>query len=481
MKRTPVALACAVIAAVLASSAAAFAAATPTPSPYPYPVPSASPRPTSPATIAPTTVPAAPPKSVMQPTPAPTTLSLAQAEQIALALSPQLALARATVEQQQAGIGIARSGELPSIAGSAATRRGQTQITTSNGQGGTTSQPFLTTQNSASVSLSQLILDGGRVNAEVQAARYSTDAAKLTLLRDVQTVLLTVAQQYYAALQARHQLQASKQSLSVAQVQEKLVEAQYRAGVASKADVLTAQLPVAQAELAVASAQNGEAENVAALLTTLGLEANRPVALQDDTSVSASNLDANAVLSSALVERTDLSAAKASVTSAQASVRAAKLQWFPAIAGTATSGTATTGQSSSNYAANWSLGATLAFPIYTGGLIKSEVDQASALEAQAQANYNSARLNVYLNVQQAYLGLLTAASSLNAAKAALDQARVVVNVTNAQYKSGVTTLPLLLNAQSQLTTAQSNYVQALYAYKIAQQNLLYSEGTLGPS
>jgi outer membrane protein TolC len=56
----------------------------------------------------------------------------------------------------------------------------------------------------------------------------------------------------------------------------------------------------------------------------------------------------------------------------------------------------------------------------------------------------------------------------------------LLNVTDAQYKSGVTTLPLLLNAQTQLTTAQSNYVQALYAYKVAQQNLLYAEGTIAP-
>lgn len=464
MKRTPVALSCAAIAAVLTHGAVALAAATPAPLPSPTTVPTALPT-----------------MSGTRPASVPATLSLSQAEQIALASSPQLALARGVVNQEQAGVGIARSGELPSITASAATKRGEEQINVTNSKGQSLSQPALSTSNTGSVLLNQLILDGGRVNAEVQAARYSTDAAKLTLLRDVQTVLLTVAQDYYAALQARHQLQASQQSLSVAQVQERLVEAQYHAGVASKADVLTAQLPVSQAELAVASAQNGEAENVAALLATMGLEANIPLTLQDDTSVSASTPDPNQVLTSALAERTDLSAAKASVTSAQASVRAAKLQWFPVVAGTAQTGTGTSGFVAANYGANWSLGATLAFPIYTGGLIKSEVDQANAIESQAQANYDSARLNVYLNVQQSYLGLQTAGASLNASKVALDQARVVLDVTNAQYKAGVTTLPLLLNAQSQLTTAQSNYVQALYSYKVAQQNLLYSEGTLGPS
>ncbi len=340
--------------------------------------------------------------------------------------------------------------------------------------------PFISQQNQGFLELRQLILDGGRVNAEVQAARYSTDAAKLTLLRSIQTVLLTVAQQYYAALQARHQLEASLRSLEVAKVQEKLVEAQFRAGVASKADVLTAQLPVAQAQVTVDQAQYGEEQNVASLLTTMGLPATTPVALKDDIAVSGSQPVLSEVIDDALHERTDLAAAKAAESSAQASVRAAKLAGFPLINASAASGTATTTSAGSQYGANWSIQANLAFPIYSGGLIRSQADQARAFEQQAQANLTATQLNVYQNVQQAYLQLATAASSLNASKVALDQARVVLDVTNAQYKAGVTTLPLLLNAQSQLTTAQSNYVQALYAYKIAQQNLLYAEGTIAP-
>jgi outer membrane protein len=345
MKRTPVALSCAAMAVMLASSSAAFAAATPAPM------------------ASPTTVPTAEPKQTgTRPAFLPATLSLSQAEQIALASSPQLALARGVVNQEQAAIGVARSGYLPQISGAATTRRASTQISATNSKGQSASGPALLTENTGSLTLNQLILDGGRVNAEVQAARYTTDAAKLTLLRDIQTVLLNVAQDYYAALQARHQFQAAQQSLSVAQVQERLVEAQYHAGVASKADVLTAQLPVAQAELAVASAQNGEAENVASLLAAMGLEANTPVTLQDDTSVSASQPDPNEILSSALAERTDLSAAKASLTSAQAIVRATKLEWFPVISGSAQTGTGTTGFTALNYAGNWSLQASLAFP-----------------------------------------------------------------------------------------------------------------------
>jgi len=476
MKTSPFIALCAAGLVVVALRAPAVAAATPTPSPQARVTVAPAPRaamPTSSAAASPIALPTAPPwHEETGPQPSPTPLSLSDAESVALASSPALAVSRAIVDQNNAGIGIAKSGYLPDLTANANYLKTGSRDVNYN--------PFIENQNQAFLELKQLILDGGRVSAEAQAARFSTDAAKLSLLRSIQTVLLTVAQEYYTALQARHQLQAAQRSLEVAKVQERLVEAQYHAGVASHADVLTAQLPVAQAQVTVDQAQNGEAQNVVSLLTTMGLPATTPVALKDDIAVTGAQPKLDAIIDEALHQRPDLAAAKSQADSAQASVRAAKLAGFPLIDASASSGTASTTSAGTKYGANWQVQAGLTFPIYSGGLIRAQADQARALEQQAQANLIATRLSVYQNVQQAYLGLGTADSSLNAAKVALDQARVVLDVTNAQYKAGVTTLPLLLNAQSQLTTAQSNYVQALYTFKIAQQELLYAEGTIGP-
>ncbi len=473
---------CALAAALTFTTSRAVSAPTMQPAPHMTSAPAAKPAPAPSPTPIP--LPTAPPwKQPTGPTPVPTLLTLSQAEAIALATSPQLTSARAVVDQNNAGIGIARSGWLPDLSLNGSYTRSKSNVSVSSSSHTSVagaSAPLVFTQNQTFVELKQLILDGGRVSAEVQAARYSTDAAKLNLIRGTQTVLLSVATQYYTALQSRHQLQAAQRSLEVAKVQEKLVEAQYHAGVASHADVLTAQLPVAQAEVTVASDQNGEAQNVAALLTTMGLPATTPVVLQDDIGVSGTQPVLAEAVDEALRQRTDLSAARSGVSSAEASVRAAKLAGWPLIGATASSGSASTSLGGANFAANWSVGASLLFPIYSGGLIRSQTDQARSLEQQSQAALQTTELTVYQNVQQAYLQLATASSSLNTAKVALDDARVVLDVTNAQYKAGVTTLPLLLNAQSQLTTAQSNYVQALYAYKISQQNLLYAEGTITP-
>ncbi len=408
---------------------------------------------------------------------------MSDAEKIALASSPQLAVSRAAIEQATAGVDIARSAQLPNVSAQASSDRSKAVFRGTNGTGGTagaSTSSALVTSNNANVNLRQLIIDGGRVAAQVASARFSTDAARLSLVRDIQTVILSVAQQYYAALQSRHQLQAARQSLSVAQVQERLVRAQFRAGVAARADVLTAQLPVAQAQLAVAQALNGEASNLAALLATIGVPAQANVTLTDDTSVSHSQPPLDQILQTSLSQRADLLAANANLQAAQENVRAARLGRFPVLAGTASDGVASTSPSGGNFGNSYSVGLALSFPIFDGGLIRAQTALTEAQANTAQANLQTAQLNVRLNVQQAYLGVSTASAGLTAANAELDQARVVLSVTNAQYRAGVTTLPLLLNAQNQLTRAQSDQVNALYAYKTAQQQLLYAEGILSP-
>ncbi|HLW36878.1 MAG TPA: TolC family protein [Candidatus Eremiobacteraceae bacterium] len=443
-----------------------------------HPAPKIVARVASPATPAPMPTSAYPlPAPTMTPQPNTPALSLTDVEKIALARSPQLEVARAAVDQAQSGIDIARSAELPNVSAQASTDRSKSNFRVG---GGNATAAVLLTSNGASANLRQLILDGGRVANEVQSARYSTDAARLSLTREIQTVLLTVAQQYFASLQARYTLRAALDSLHVAQVQEKLVEAQYRVGVAARADVLTAQLPVAQAQLAVTQAQNGEASNSAALLATIGLAAQTPINLKDDTSVTQTRVDLNDAVNVAMQQRADLQAAQANERAAEANVRAAKLARFPVLAGTATDGTASTSQNGKNYSNSYSFGASLSFPILDGGLIHGQTEAARAQQRTAQANLINTQLTVSLNIQQAILGLQTAQSALTASNVELAQARTVVDVTNAQYKAGVTTLPLLLNAQNQLTRAETDQINALYGYKVAQQNLYYAEGAMGP-
>lgn len=404
----------------------------------------------------------------------PTVLTLADAQKIALAKSPALEAARGAVDLAQSSIEIVTSGALPNLSGQASTDNAKGAF-----RSGTTAPTGAITTNTATVNLKQLIFDGGRVGAQIQSARYSTSAAHLQLQRQVQTVLFNVSQSYYQALQARHQLVAAQDSLRLAQTQLRLVEAQFRAGVAARADVLTAQLPVAQAQLAVAQAANGERQQLASLLNVMGVPSGVAATLQDDTNASGSIPSAADVLAIASNSRPDLLAARDSRRSAEAAVRAARSQRFPNISATASEGVSSTNASGSGYGNTYSVGVGLSVPIFDAGLINGQTKSAQAQLEIAQANERTAELAVSLTVQQAFLGLQTAQAGLTSAVAELSQARTVLSVTNAQYRAGVTTLPLLLNAQVGLTKAETDYAVALYTFKIAQQQLLLAEGVIG--
>jgi hypothetical protein len=57
----------------------------------------------------------------------------------------------------------------------------------------------------------------------------------------------------------------------------------------------------------------------------------------------------------------------------------------------------------------------------------------------------------------------------------------VLASTQAQFKAGVTTLPLLLNAQVGLTQALTDQSTAVYTLRQAEQAFLYAEGANGAS
>jgi outer membrane protein len=415
---------------------------------------------------------------VVPPTPtpsaSPTLLNLSDAQKIALAQSPALAAARAAVDQAQGSVGIATSGALPNLNAQASSDRSRFSVRTGSG-----TVPILLTSNTASVNLKQLIFDGGRVGQQIKAAKYSSSAARFQLQRQVQTVLFGVAQSYFQALQARHQLITARDSLRLAQTQLKLVEAQFRAGVAARADVITAQLPVAQAELAIAQAANGEQTQVATLLNVMGLPSNTPTTIADDTSIGGTIPPLGDVLTIANNARPDLLAARETRRSAEANVGAARAQSFPNISGTAGDGTSSTALNGGTFVPTWALGVSVSVPVFDGGLIHAQTQSALAQLDTARANERAAELTVSLNAQQAYLGLQTARAGLSSATVELSQAHTVLDVTNAQYRAGVTTLPLLLNAQVGLTKAETDYAIALYNFKIAQQQLSLAEGMTG--
>ncbi|MEO6913838.1 MAG: TolC family protein, partial [Candidatus Baltobacteraceae bacterium] len=304
-----------------------------------------------------------------------------------------------------------------------------------------------------------------------------------TYQRQIQTLSFDVANAYYNALAAEHATLLAEQVVKQNQTQEDLVTAQLRAGVVSRVDLATAQLPTAQARLALVKAQGTELSAYASFDNTLGLDANTLVRPVDNTpSIATASLltptllTYSAAVARALELRPDYLAAQNAVDAAQANLRAAKLGRFPVLTGDANLSTRSTTSSGTDFRGSNGIGVSLNFPILDHGLTAFQTAQAAADLEKSNDQLQIAKLGVQLSVKQALVGLVSAQSAVGQAQAELSKAQEVLRATQAQYKAGVTTLPLLLNAQVGLTTAETDQLNAVYGLRQAEQTYLLALG-----
>jgi outer membrane protein TolC len=420
----------------------------------------------------------------------PQVITLQQATLIAYAQSPTLALARAAVEIARAPVLTARAGQLPTITGDVSSTYTHRQNAANGNASNTTFAPNQTT-NALTASLRQLIFDGGRVAALIRQANANENSSLATYQRSLQTVAFNVATAYYNALSAERQVQVSLATVRLDQVQENLVSAQIRAGTAARADLATAQLATAQARVAVIRAQATAFTQLAAFANALGLDANVYVQPKDDVgtlSVTTGALNAtpafptpsyDQALARAYALRPDLASAEQTLAAAQSGLRAAKLGLFPNLNLASSYGTTSTGVGGGSFRNTGSAGLTLSIPIFDAGLTHAQVVQAQGVLDQANATVTNTRNTVQLNVRQALVTLVSAYAAVNQANQELSTAQIVLRSTEAQYAAGVTTLPLLLNAQTGITTALTDITTSVYAVRQAEQNLLFAEGANG--
>jgi outer membrane protein len=409
----------------------------------------------------------------------PQIVTLRQAMEISFARSPLLASAQANESLAYANVVSQKAGWLPTITAAVSAKRtiGKAQTFTGGGFAGDV------TSNGLGVTLNQLVYDGGYVAAKIHSAKRG-DAAQIdTYRRTLQTVAYNTAQAYYAMLAAQRTTVVDTEVVRENIVQRDLVAAQARAGTEAAADIATAELPVAQARLALVQAQGTELAAQAAFANAMGLDADADVRPFDDTpiftqkSIETINVPTYAqAIVRALAMRPDYDAALQTVEAERFAYVAARRAVLPTLSGTASTGTSSTNFQGGAYAPSSTIGLEISLPIFAPGLVQAGTEQARGNLDVARASFAIMREALQLNVKQALIGFISARAAVDQANAEYTDALTVLQSTRARYRVGVTTLPLLLDAEVGYTSALAAQVQTVYALRQAEQAFLYAEG-----
>jgi outer membrane protein len=128
-----------------------------------------------------------------------------------------------------------------------------------------------------------------------------------------------------------------------------------------------------------------------------------------------------------------------------------------------------------------SIGLSLEVPIYTGGAVSAQTRQAQANFRANQQGLDQTRRAVNRQVRDAYRGVLSTISQVEALKAATVSAQSALESTQAGYEVGTRTIVDVLNVQRNLFSSQRDYLNSRYSYIINGLNLKSAAGTLSES
>jgi outer membrane protein TolC len=407
----------------------------------------------------------------------PDAVTLEQAIAIALARSPSLREAGFSVDYQRAAVDAARSATRPDISVGASSAREFEQ------ESGQQVMPGWSTSNSASVSLAELIYDGGQTRARIRAAQASADSSAASARRTAQQIAYDVATAYYDVLVAERTMAADAEVIREDLVNENLVRAQIAAGTAAGADLSLQQYATAQARTALVREQGTEQSARVSFATALGLDADTLVLPVDDTAALEqpgptlaveSYVDALAIAAS---HRPDIQGSDLDVVAARESLIAAQRGLAPTLSASLSKGLASVDYAGAAYRNNASIGFTVGIPIYDRGATRASIAEARATADRLSVVRRGTAISVQQDVRNALIGIVSAQSTLDQARAEFASAAQTLAQTQGRYRAGVTTLPSLVQAQTAFTQASTDIVNAIYAFRQAEAARRFALGT----
>ncbi|MEQ5286061.1 MULTISPECIES: outer membrane channel protein TolC [Providencia] len=136
------------------------------------------------------------------------------------------------------------------------------------------------------------------------------------------------------------------------------------------------------------------------------------------------------------------------------------------------------GSASNSYNGQNSIGLNLSIPLYTGGAVSSQVEQAQYGFQGASEQLESVYRNVIQLVRSSFNNVSSSISSINAYKQVVVSAQSSLDAMEAGYQVGTRTIVDVLTATTALYQAKQNLSNARYDYMINQLNIEFARGTL---
>ena len=322
--------------------------------------------------------------------------------------------------------------------------------------------------------LSQTFLDLTAIN-NYRSARDVANANRYSAQDARELIVLAVGGAYLQTIAARARMASEESQLNSANAGYDQSKQQNEQGLIAKVDADRSQVQALTHQQRLLSLKNDLAKQKINLARMIGLPANDRYDLTDEVPFSpGASLDVEQALAQAYQQRADLKAADAQVHAAERAHAAARAERYPSLGATADYGGI--GVNPSQLQTTYTASASLKIPIWQGGRAEADIQQSDASLAQRRAEYEDLKGQIESDVRSAYLDLQAAASQVEVGQKNVDVNKEALELTRQKKEAGVIDNVTYVQAQEEVTNAEFDYINGVFAYNIAKLSLARAMG-----
>jgi outer membrane protein len=290
-------------------------------------------------------------------------------------------------------------------------------------------------------------------------------------------LLRFVASAYYNVLMARKVLEIADSNLERLSKYREAAEKRLRIGEVTKTALLRAEGELSGAKSDRLQAQNSLELAMAVLARNVGIK--DAFSLREEAAAEGDVPAMNMFQERAFTFRADLKSLEVQKQIAADQIKYAEGAFWPTVSASAGYAGAdqNPGTSSLNRESIYG-GVALNFPFFEGGLRRAEVSEAKARERQAVLFYEDLKKGIGIEVQTAYLDLVTQKGILQFLDDQVAFARDNYQAVARQFDFGLSNSLDVLDANTLLVSAETKVVSAVYNYRLALLRMKKATGML---
>jgi outer membrane protein TolC len=193
---------------------------------------------------------------------------------------------------------------------------------------------------------------------------------------------------------------------------------------------------------------------------SMGVDPRTPTQVVDLGAPVVPKVVLNDLVPKALANRPDMVQAQQNILAAEDTLKGARSSNLPSVVASAGVGLGGNGFPGSSFSK--SVGVSLSWDLYDSGFTAGQIKQAQASLNASKIQLYQVQQTVVSDLTQAYLNLTNAQQKVATSDAEVANAQESLRLAEGQYQEGVGIFLGVTDAQTALSTAQANQVNAVY-------------------